>query len=295
MILVVGATGLLGSEICGQLAARGKQIRALARATSDPVKVDRLRALGAEIAVGDLRDPASLAAACRGVSAVITTASALPFAYQPDVNTPRTTDQEGALSLISAARAAGAQHFVYTSFPITNRPFPLQDAKRAVEAGLRSSGLTHTILQPTYFSEVWLGPAIGFDYPNRKATLYGAGQNPISWISYVDVAQFAVAALGNPAATNATLPLGGPEALSPLEVIRIFERVGGRPFEVTHVPVEALQGQYAAATDPMQKTFSALMLGYADGAIIDMRETLKSCPVRLTSVEEYARRVCPQG
>jgi len=295
MILVVGATGLLGSEICGQLAARGKHIRALARATSDPVKVDRLRAFGAEIAVGDLRDPASLAAACRGVSAVITTASALPFAYQPDVNTPRTTDQEGALSLISAASAAGAQHFVYTSFPITNRPFPLQDAKRAVEAGLRSSGLTHTILQPTYFSEVWLGPAIGFDYPNRKATIYGDGTNAISWISYGDVARFAVAALSNPAALDATLELGGPESLSPMGVVGIFEKIAGRPFEVTHVPVEALRGQLAAAIDPMQQSFSGLMLGYADGKAIDMRETLKAFPIRLTSVEEYARRVCPQG
>ena len=52
MILVVGATGLVGSEICGQLAARGKQVRALVRATADPAKVDRLRALGAEITVG---------------------------------------------------------------------------------------------------------------------------------------------------------------------------------------------------------------------------------------------------
>jgi uncharacterized protein YbjT (DUF2867 family) len=49
--------------------------------------------------------------------------------------------------------------------------FPLQDAKRAVEAGLRASGLTYTILQPTYFSEVWLGPMVGFDYPNRKASV----------------------------------------------------------------------------------------------------------------------------
>jgi NADH dehydrogenase len=89
--------------------------------------------------------------------------------------------------------------------------FPLQDAKRAVETRLRESGLTYTILQPTYFVEAWLSPGVGFDYPNRKATIYGTGENPISWISYADVARFAVACLDNPASRNATLELGGPE------------------------------------------------------------------------------------
>jgi uncharacterized protein YbjT (DUF2867 family) len=293
MILLVGATGLVGGEICGQLAARGQQVRALVRASADPAKVDRLRALGAEVVVGDLRDADSLRAACRGASAVITTASALPFNYVPEVNTPQTTDQDGYLSLIAAAREAGVRQFVYTSFPPIAKAFPLQDAKRAVEEGLRSSGLPYTILQPSYFSEVWLSPGMGFDYVNRKATIYGEGQNAISWISYADVAQFAVACLDNPAARNATLELGGPEALSPLEVVRIFEEVGGRSFEVTHVPGEALQSQYAEATDPMQKSFSGLMLGVANGRSIDMRETLKAFPIRLTSVDEYARRVCP--
>lgn len=295
MILVVGATGVLGSEICGQLAARGKCVRALTRVTSDPAKVDRLRAFGAEIVTGDLRDADSLRAACRNVSAIVATASALPFAYQPGVNSPQTTDRDGVLSLIAAARDAGVQRFVYISFPPVAVSFPLQDAKRAVEASLRSSGLTYTILQPTYFSEVWLSPAIGFDYPNHKATLYGDGKNPTSWISYSDVAQFTVAALSNPAALDATLELGGPEALSPLEVVGVFEQVAGQPFAVTHVPVEALRGQLAAATDPMEQSFNGLMLGYADGKAIDMRETLKALPVRLTSVEEYARRVCAQG
>jgi uncharacterized protein YbjT (DUF2867 family) len=59
MILVVGATGLVGSDVCRRLAARGRPVRALVRATSDPAKVDALRALGVEVAHGDLHDPAS--------------------------------------------------------------------------------------------------------------------------------------------------------------------------------------------------------------------------------------------
>ena len=68
MNLVIGATGRLGSEVCRQLAAKGKPVRALVRATSDPGKVEALRSCGAEIVQGDLRDRASLSAACQGIT-----------------------------------------------------------------------------------------------------------------------------------------------------------------------------------------------------------------------------------
>jgi uncharacterized protein YbjT (DUF2867 family) len=291
MNLVVGSTGMVGSEICRLLAAAGKPVKALVRASSDPAKVEKLKSLGVTVVQGDLRDAASLKAACKGVSAVITSASSMPFAYQPGANTPHTTDQEGQLSLVAAAREAGVKQFVYTSFPSMSASFPLQDAKRAVEKGLRASGLTYTILQPTYFTEVWLSPAVGFDFPNRKAAIYGSGENPISWISFLDVAQFAAACLDNPAARNATLPLGGPKAISPQGVVKIFEKAGGKPFEVTKVPVEALQGQLAAATDPMQKSFTGLMISYASATAIDMTATLKAFPLKLKTVEEYAQSV----
>jgi NADH dehydrogenase len=291
MILVIGATGMVGGEICRLLRAAGRPVRALIRSTADSAKKESLAQLGASLVQGDLRDRQSLRAACEGVNAVITTASAMPFAYQPGENTPQTTDQDGYLSLIAAAHEAGVQQFVYTSFAPMVASFPLQDAKRAVEARLRGSGLSYTILQPSFFMEAWLGPMVGFDYPNRKATIYGTGENPISWISFLDVARFAVACLDNSAARNASLELGGPAALSPLQVVKIFENAGGAPFEVQHVPVEVLQGQLAAAEDPMQKSFTGLMISYAAGQPIDMSSTLRSFPFELKTVEEYARSV----
>jgi NADH dehydrogenase len=291
MNLIVGATGMVGTEICRLLAASGKPVTALVRASSDPAKVEKLKRLGATVVQGDLRDRISLKAACRGVNAVISTASAMPFAYTPGENTPRNTDQDGCLSLIDVAREAGVQQFVYTSFPPIAASFPLQDAKRAVEARLRESGLMHTILRPSYFTEVWLSPAVGFDHASGKATVYGTGVNAISWISFLDVAQFAVASLAHPAARNTTLELGGPEAISPRDVVKVFENVGGKTFDVTQVTVDALQGQLAGATDPMQRSFVALMLGYAGATAIDMTATLKTFPLKLTTVEAYARSV----
>jgi uncharacterized protein YbjT (DUF2867 family) len=159
-----------------------------------------------------------------------------------------------------------------------------------VEQRVRESGITYTILRSNIIMEIWLSPMLGFDYPNARATLYGAGHNKLSWISLGDVAEFAVQSVDNPAARNATFELGGPEPLGPLEVVTIFEALGKRPFEITNVPVEALQAQRAAATDPLGQSFAALMLAYATGAETDMSETLKAFPIELVSVQDYARR-----
>src|SRR2546422_3907636 len=140
-------------------------------------------------------------------------------------------DRQGQLNLIDAAAAAGVQQLILISFSSFAPDFPLQSAKRAVEKRLRESGLIYTILQPTFFTEVWLSPALGFDAANAKAQVYGAGQNQISWISFQDVARFAVAALKSPRAKNAIIELGGPEPLSPLEVVHLAEQVTRKRFE----------------------------------------------------------------
>lgn len=290
MILVVGATGLLGGEICRRLCERGELVRALARKTSDSPKVQRLTSLGAEVVHGDLKDRASLDAACRGATTVISTASTT-LSRQPD-DSIGSVDQDGQMQLVDAARQAGVGQFIYMSYSGNIEvDCPLHTAKRSVERHLRASGLTYTILRPSFFMEVWLSPALGLDFSNGTARLFGSGQRPISWISFGDVAEFTVRCVGHPAARNAVIELGGPEALSPDEMVRTFEDVTGRRFETQHVPESDLEAQWRGAADPMQKSFAALMLGFAHGDRIDMRQTLTTFPVREVTVREYATRV----
>ncbi|HUI42594.1 MAG TPA: NmrA family NAD(P)-binding protein, partial [Terriglobia bacterium] len=214
------------------------------------------------------------------------------FSRQPG-DSIATVDHQGQLNLIEAAKAAGVRQFVFLSFPSAPEDFALQRAKRAVEERLRTSGLAYTVLQPTFFTEIWLSPAVGFDFANARARIYGPGSQKTSWISYLDVAAFAAASVENPAAQNAVVKLGGPEALSPLEVVKIFEEVGGRQFAVEHVPEEALRRQKASATDALEEAFAALMLYYARGDAIDMKEANRIFPSlagRQASVKEYAKR-----
>lgn len=286
MILIVGATGLLGSEICRRLVNQGETVRALVRETANPERMSQLRSLGVDLVRGDLKEPASLAAACRNVRAIVSTASSTLSRQEGDLI--ETVDRQGQLNLIDAAEEAGVEHFILISFPTVDIDFPLQRAKREVEDRLRRSRMTHTILQPTCFMEVWLSPALGFDPANGRAQIYGDGLNKSSWISFRDVAAFAVAALKNPQAANATIELGGPEALSPLDVVGVAEQMLGKSIAVQHVPEAALRAQLESSTDPMQQTFAALMLYYAHGEVVDMTDAHRVFLEQpLTSVREY--------
>jgi uncharacterized protein YbjT (DUF2867 family) len=293
MILVVGSTGLLGSEICRRLAGRGQAVRGLVRATSNPERVAALKALGVTTVEGDLQQIETLAAACQGVATVISTATTT-LSMQPTDSIPA-TDQQGQLNLVQAAREAGVRQFIYLSYskniePGPN-PCPLTIAKRCVEQAVIDSGMTYTILRPCNFMEIWLSPIVGFDYPNAKANVFGDGHARITFIALGDVAEYAVQSLDNPAARNVIFELGGPAPLSPLEAVRIFERASGRQFELQFVPVAALQAQREAATDPLQKSFTSLMLQQAAGDEADSRAAQQAFGLPLSTVEDYARRV----
>ena len=288
MVLVVGATGLVGSEICRRLIQRGERVRALVRATSAHEKTEALRAEGVELYVGDLKELQSIAAACRGVDGVISTASSSLSRQAGD--SIESVDVAGQLNLVSAARDAGVGRFVFVSF---RRPrgiaYSLSSAKEQVERAL--AALNFTVIQASWFMEVWLSPALGFDYANATARIYGAGTSPISWVSFRDVAEMCAVALRHSAAERKTIEFGGPEALSPLEVVARFEAIGGQRFQVEHVPEAALLSRFEAATDSLEKSFAGLMLGYARGDAIDMAGVVETFGIRLAGVDAYARYV----
>jgi len=284
--LLVGATGLLGPEICQRLTEAGHEVRALIRPTADGGKRSRLAGPGVEFVEGDLKDAASLSRFSAGVQAVISTASSTLSRQEGD--SIETVDHQGQLALVEAARHAGVDHFVFVSF--RENPgiqFPLTVAKRAVERALKSSGMAYTILQASYFMEVWLTPALGFDAASGKVRLYGDGSRPISWISYRDVARAAAAAVTEGTARNMVVELGGPQALSPREVVRMFEAAGAGEIVTENIPEAALEAQIETATDSLQKSFAGLMLQYAAGDAIDTTTSSRLFPFQMTSVRDF--------
>src|SRR4051794_5084124 len=98
MILVVGATGLLGGEVVRRLLATGQRVRALVRRTADAVRLEAIRQAGAEIVIGDLKDASTLLPACQGTDAIIATASST-ISRQPG-DRIESVDRDGYLNLI---------------------------------------------------------------------------------------------------------------------------------------------------------------------------------------------------
>lgn len=288
-ILVVGATGSLGMEICRQLIAANKKVKGLVRNSSDLSKVSELESMGVQTVIGDLKDKSSLLDACLDTDTVISTATAIASKNEED--TLETVDRDGQNSLVEAASMREVRKFIYISIARMNTGAPIEEAKRAVEKKILDSGMDYTILQPTQFMDVWLSPALGFDYNNNRAVVYGNGENKLSWISMTDVASYAVGSVDSEEASNAIIPLGGPEDLSPHEVISIFENRTGRFFEVQHVPEEILEAQKEEAGDTRSKTFACLMISFAKGNSVRTDTELSGFPVKLKTVRDYATSV----
>ena len=110
LVLVTGATGFIGSQLCRALAAEGRHVRALYRRTSS---LQALDGVGVDLCVGDILDPASLEPALRGVSLVFHAAAQSAYWRRPQDVLQAAVD--GTRNVVEAARQAGVRRVVLTS------------------------------------------------------------------------------------------------------------------------------------------------------------------------------------
>ncbi|MFB7633527.1 NAD(P)H-binding protein [Streptomyces sp. NPDC056149] len=223
MILVTGATGTIGRHLVRALAESGTRFRALVRDTA------KGRELGCEFAVGDFDDPASVAAALRGVDRLLlNSGGALPIAGQQ----PMVRQQASAIDL---ARAAGVTQVVKVS---AWQPGPAAKlsvrAHWEIEEHLKASGLGWSMLQPTGYMQNFFTGEGGFAHGSAVAGPYGTGR--VAYIDAYDVAACAAALLTGPPRDSATYALTGAEALT-------HEEIAGK----LGVPFRDLPPQEAAA------------------------------------------------
>jgi NADH dehydrogenase len=281
VILVAGATGMVGGMIVDGLLARGKRVRALVRSAKS---AEIFQARGVDTALGDFKDRASLDRACVGAEVVITTANS---ASRGGSDTTESVEEQGNRNLIDAARAAGVRQFVFVSAlgSDLNSPVPLLRGKAIAEQYLRESGLTHTILMPNLYLEIWCPNIVGrAAQAGQPVTLIGEGRRQHSMISAADVAAFAVAAAGNERAYNRVLVVGGPEAVSWHDVIAAHERVQGRRIEVRYLPL----GGVLPGLPDFVSGFMNLLETY--DSVIPMESLAQEFGVRQVTVDECIER-----
>ncbi len=233
MLLLTGATGLVGSALVPRLIASGRPVRCLVR---DP------RRLGAErvrvqIALGDLSDPPSFRNALRGVDTVVHLAAAIrdqPRGSIEELNAVATW------RMVQAARNAGVGHFVFFSAQsaLAHNRTRFMRAKALAERAVAESGVPHTIFAP---SIVYAPGDVFLTLLERLALLpvvpiSGSGQALFQPIWAQDVADCVLAALERPDGAQ-RYELSGPETLSYEAIVEIALRAAGRPRRLVHVPL----------------------------------------------------------
>jgi len=238
-VLVYGATGVRGALVARRLLAAGRPIRVLVR---DPARAAAWRALGAEVAVGDLGDRASLAAASAGAGAVF---FHLPLVYDLPLATAYGRDA------VDAARAAGVERFVFggnSGLPPEPTGIAGFEIQRRVETHLAESGLPAVVLRPGTFMDNFAGPWTGPGIVRDGVVAYPiAAEARVPWLSAGDAAAVAVAALARPDFAGTVLDLAGPEALTGDEVAARFAAALGRPVRYQALPLDAFGAALAPA------------------------------------------------
>lgn len=281
MILVVGGTGSLGGRVARGLIEDGERVRAMVRPESD---YQPLVEAGAELTVGDLKDPTSLARACDGAEIVITTANS---ARRGGDDSVETVDRLGNRALIDAARDAGVGRFVFVSAIGADpaSPVPFLRAKGETEAYLRGSGLDYTIVSPNVFMDAWFTMLVERAMAaGEPVTLVGQATRRHSFVAEADVARFIRAAVRHPAARNATLVVGGPDPLSWRDVVGVYEEATGRSIEVRMIPP-------GTQIPGLPDVVSQLAAGFDTyDSPIPMDEACATYGVELTSARDFARR-----
>lgn len=289
MILIVGGTGTLGRLAIEKLLAQKQAVRVMTRT---PARAQDLQAAGVDVVQGDLRDQKSLVRACQGVTMVLASAHSI---MGKGSEASKYVDGRGHKWLIDAAKSAGVRQFVYVSAlgAAANHAVPFFQIKYKVEQYLRNSGLPFTILRPSAFMEYHAYELMGKPIlESGKVTLFGKGENPRNFVAAVDVAHFAVLALLRPEAAGTMIEIGGPENLTNMQVVRLYEAIAGSPAKVSHVPLAMLR-MMSPLLRPFHAGLSQIMMASilfdtADQTY-DMSAMLRRYPLTLTRLEDWAR------
>jgi uncharacterized protein YbjT (DUF2867 family) len=220
MIAVTGATGHVGSAIVRTLRQHDLPVRALVRKGSEYYW---LNDTGCGFFFGDLRDPSSLRRALRDVEFVI---AATNVQRESQDNNHRNVTVEGNQALFEAAKSRGVGRVVLISCMGADLDPPAFQARRGAEEALVASGVPYTILRSCIHERPFLEMAFRMA-DEGKIRLPGPGDNTLSVIPAVDLANMAAASLDLSSVENAIVPIGGTEAITARGAVELAAEVLG--------------------------------------------------------------------
>jgi uncharacterized protein YbjT (DUF2867 family) len=275
LILVTGATGQQGGAVARHLLKKpGFTVRALTRDSAKSA-ARALAQAGAQLFQGDLDDPASIRRALEGTWGVFSVQNFMESGFDGEIRQGK--------AVADAAKAAGVQHFVYTSVVSADQEtgLPHFESKGQIEQHIARSGLSYTILRPAFFMQNW------FNYM-REPILNGTLPLPLSQqtrlqqISVEDIGEIAAMAFQNPANwSGRTIELAG-EELTMQRVVETLSRVLNRNVKYVQVPWEQFRQSAGEEMTKMYRWFNDV------GYHVDIAALRKECP-NLSTLEQVLR------
>jgi uncharacterized protein YbjT (DUF2867 family) len=275
MILITGATGKTGGEVARQLAAADVPFRALIR---NPDKAEELNTLGAELVFGDIADKAFLSRALSGIDKAFLV---MPNDEQQLILEKQFTD---------AAVTAGVQHLVYLSSleSVPESKNPITRNHVAAENHIRESGVTWTIMRPTFFMQNFetYAPRI----KEAGQIVMPVGNGTVSATDLRDVGEVIRETLTKTGHENKSYDLTGPELLTFVEIAERFSKILGTPVEFIDQPMEEFAellrkiGLSEWRVDAVCKELEAIGAGVVDHTTDTIEELLGRPPF---SLEQY--------
>ncbi|TPL86075.1 NmrA family NAD(P)-binding protein [Mesorhizobium sp. B2-3-12] len=242
--LIIGATGLLGSEMAKASVRNGDSLHVLMRpaTAANEERVRPLKELGATIHLGDLDDYGSLVRALGSVDRVISSVH---------------VGSASEMTLVRAVRDAGVSRYVPSAgfgldfaaaAPGSIEPL---DIKRAVFDAVRQADLPYTVIYTNGFFSTWvatLGDLTRFGsspLPPDEVTLYGEGNVPATFVSEKDIAAVTMRALEDPNAVRSEIRIAR-NRITQSAMIELWRKVSGRSPRVKQMSAEELEALIAA-------------------------------------------------
>ncbi len=275
-ILVIGATGTVGSQLVMQLGQRGEDVRA---ATRQPATARRRSAGAPELVEFDFERPETFAPALEGVERVFLIAR--PGDEQAD---------RVAVPLIDEMRRQGVRHVAN----LTAMGVEMLEgmALKKVERHLEDSGIGFTHLRPNFFMQVFSGGPLLTDIRSTGAIHVPAADARISYVDARDIAAVAAAALSEAGHVGRAYTLTGGETLAHAEIARAISEAAGRTVRYVPISEDAARTAIEGAGLPPQRAerligfYRLVRQGFCAPVSADVQTVLGRPPV---SFAQFAR------
>jgi uncharacterized protein YbjT (DUF2867 family) len=226
-ILVIGGTGMLGRPVTLELIKENFDVRLF---TTDEGKARAIFKDSVEYGIGNVSDPVSLRKAMDDCDFVY-----INLRGGPGRADYFKVEERGSKNIYAAARDMGIKKVIQISVANVsekNNGYIYIKVKLEAQKALRASGLTYTILRPSWFCE-----SLPLLLQKDKMVFVGSGRTSFYFLAAADYARIVARCFQTDRADNRILTIFGPEPMPIPEALRRFLSIAHPDVRIDHLPI----------------------------------------------------------